>query len=168
MRTREQILAYLKEYRTLHAERISQQKKDWYKKHILSERQKRKDNYQKNRQDNINKAVKWGKDNPEKRTASRRKWATKNRHKTSVYGSNYRARKRNTEHESYDRLEVFRLKGEYCYLCGENICLNISFPHPFSLSIDHIVPVSRGGSDTIMNVAPTHLSCNIRKGDKLL
>ena len=35
-----------------------------------------------------------------------------------------------------------------------------------SVSLDHVVPLSRGGSHTLGNVRCAHLICNIRKGSK--
>jgi len=41
-----------------------------------------------------------------------------------------------------------------CHICGEGA----------ADAIDHIVPVSWGGSDDPSNLAPAHTSCNVRKG----
>jgi 5-methylcytosine-specific restriction endonuclease McrA len=35
------------------------------------------------------------------------------------------------------------------------------------LHIDHFIPVSKGGPDTLNNVRPTHGLCNIRKHAKV-
>ena len=51
-----------------------------------------------------------------------------------------------------------------CYLCGLLIDMNLVWPDPMSKSIDHIVPLARGGSHTMDNLAPTHLHCNLEKG----
>lgn len=37
---------------------------------------------------------------------------------------------------------------------------------PDGATIDHIVPLSLGGSDEPANVATAHRRCNIRKGDQ--
>lgn len=50
---------------------------------------------------------------------------------------------------------------DVCVICGQ----------PGSDAVDHIVPLSRGGSDTIANLGPAHHDvppyCNRRKGDSL-
>jgi 5-methylcytosine-specific restriction endonuclease McrA len=35
-----------------------------------------------------------------------------------------------------------------------------------SLHIDHLIPISKGGSDTLENVRPTHALCNLKKGNR--
>ena len=42
-----------------------------------------------------------------------------------------------------------------CALCGL----------PGANSIDHIIPQSQGGPDTLGNLQPAHLQCNKAKGD---
>lgn len=55
-----------------------------------------------------------------------------------------------------------------CQLCREPIDPRIAWPHSKSPSIDHIIPLSRGGAHTMANVQSAHLGCNSSKGDKLL
>jgi 5-methylcytosine-specific restriction endonuclease McrA len=33
-----------------------------------------------------------------------------------------------------------------------------------SLQVDHVIPISKGGSDTLENVRPSHAICNMQKG----
>jgi len=53
-----------------------------------------------------------------------------------------------------------------CHLCGKKIGgyrgnLGLEFP-----SMDHIIPLSKGGKHDISNVAPAHTKCNILRRDK--
>ncbi len=54
-----------------------------------------------------------------------------------------------------------RLAKGRCHYCGR------SFP-PHELTMDHIVPVSRGGKTTKNNVAPCCKECNNKKKECLL
>jgi len=45
------------------------------------------------------------------------------------------------------------------------IQVDMVHPHPLSPSIDHIVPLSRGGDDTQANKCAAHLACNVRRGN---
>lgn len=56
-----------------------------------------------------------------------------------------------------------------CGICGKPVDKSFKFPHPLSPSIDHIVPVSKGGHPSdIGNLQLTHLCCNRFKSDKLV
>lgn len=74
-----------------------------------------------------------------------------------------RARRRNLQREPIEKQEIFIRDGWSCHLCGEGISRDLAWPHPMSASMDHIIPLSRGGSHTRENVAAAHLVCNLRK-----
>ena len=56
--------------------------------------------------------------------------------------------------------------GAKCYKCGKPIDLNIEYPDPFSFSIGHQQAVSKGGNDSVDNLRPEHLGCNIKAGNR--
>lgn len=63
---------------------------------------------------------------------------------------------------SHTENEWRRLKKEFNYMC--QICLK-SEPE-IKLTEDHIIPLSRGGSDYISNIQPLCQLCNSKKGIK--
>lgn len=78
-----------------------------------------------------------------------------------------RARKKGVASEDYSREGVARRDGWRCGICGTPINPHLKWPNRESLSIDHVIPLSRGGSDLASNVQASHLVCNIRKNDKV-
>src|ERR1039458_4296540 len=48
----------------------------------------------------------------------------------------------------------------------EKIDPTLSHPGPMCATVDHVVPLSRGGTDLRSNVAPAHLRCNLVKKDR--
>lgn len=54
--------------------------------------------------------------------------------------------------------------GNRCHICTLPINLALAYPHPLSLSLDHLLPRSRGGSDDVSNLRPVHLRCNLSRG----
>lgn len=71
--------------------------------------------------------------------------------------------KRGNAHEPYRDSYVFERDGWICQLCGQKINKRLKYPNPRSKSIDHIIPLSKGGNDSPMNVQATHLRCNVGK-----
>jgi 5-methylcytosine-specific restriction endonuclease McrA len=55
--------------------------------------------------------------------------------------------------------------GGRCKICG-GLVNGKPWPHPLSASLDHIVPLSKGGSHDPANVQLAHLRCNISKGNR--
>lgn len=59
--------------------------------------------------------------------------------------------------------------GSDCHLCDKAIDLKASRKvgasgWEMSLHIDHVIPLSKGGDDTLENVRPSHAQCNLIKG----
>lgn len=50
-----------------------------------------------------------------------------------------------------------------CHVCGGSIDLGLPARHPDSFELDHVVPISHGGSASYDNVAASHRSCNVAK-----
>lgn len=53
-----------------------------------------------------------------------------------------------------------------CKLCLQPIDAEIAWPDPKSPSMDHVIPLSRGGAHAMHNVQSAHLGCNSSKGDR--
>lgn len=69
--------------------------------------------------------------------------------------------------EAIDSIELFERDGWRCGICGHPIPPDLRWPAPFSASIDHILPLAKGGRHTLDNVQAAHLICNISKGAKV-
>jgi len=57
--------------------------------------------------------------------------------------------------------------GNLCRLCDTEIDLNVPRNSRWGATIDHIVPLSKGGADELENLQLAHWICNIKKGSKV-
>ena len=56
-----------------------------------------------------------------------------------------------------------------CGICGKPVDFSLKYPHPLSPTVDHIIPVAKGGHPTdISNLQLAHRCCNREKSDKLM
>lgn len=78
-----------------------------------------------------------------------------------------RARLRGVEHEAIRAREIYERDGWTCGICGLAVDPALTYPHKMSASLDHFIPIARGGSHTKGNVQCSHLHCNVLKGDDL-
>lgn len=53
-----------------------------------------------------------------------------------------------------------------CGLCGGAVSKTRQHPDPLAASIDHIVPLSQGGTNEPANLQLAHLRCNLSKRDR--
>jgi 5-methylcytosine-specific restriction endonuclease McrA len=93
---------------------------------------------------------------PEARERQRLYWQAKNRRR--------RAAKRGGASEPYTLAEIAKRDQGRCQLCGGQVPMVVKVPELLAPTIDHIVPVSKGGDDTRANVQLAHFVCNSRKG----
>lgn len=80
------------------------------------------------------------------------------------YMSARRARLRGAMVEMVNPLQVFERDGWVCGICELSVDPELRWPEPGSVSLDHVVPLSLGGSHSYGNVRCAHLYCNTVKG----
>lgn len=69
--------------------------------------------------------------------------------------------------EPFSYVDVFERDDWICGICSGPVDPSLVWPDPMSASLDHIVPLSKGGEHSPENAQCSHLRCNIRKGDRL-
>ena len=67
--------------------------------------------------------------------------------------------------EDVDRQTVMNRDKWLCGICGCPVDRSISWPNLWSPSMDHIIPLSKGGKHCYENVQCSHMGCNISKRD---
>lgn len=93
----------------------------------------------------------WKNRTPAKRAVNRRRDAAK--------------RGKGRTAETFDPVDIFRRDRWQCQACGISTKRH-RFPDPRAATLDHIVPVSKGGEHTRANTRCLCFSCNCSKGDR--
>lgn len=96
-----------------------------------------------------------------------RAYAIANRERSADKSARRRAMKVTNGVTPYARTDIYESSGWRCYLCGGPVDPSLAFPDLMSKSIDHIVPIIKGGRDAPDNVALAHWGCNLSKGARL-
>ena len=66
-----------------------------------------------------------------------------------------------------NRLVIMRTQN-ICGICGKPVDRSLKYPHPMSASVDHIIPIEKGGHPSdLANLQLAHLYCNRVKAAKL-
>lgn len=146
----------LKEYRANNKEAISHRERQYRKDNREAITIREKQYRERTKENRRERAKSYHKLNPD---VARRAFARR------------KARKLQNGFEHYTENDVLGLYGTECHICAGPIDLDA--PRSIgrmgwenSLHIDHLVPLSKGGSDTIDNVRPSHGKCNLSKGSK--
>ena len=110
----------------------------------------------------VAKSLRWEKANPEKHSAKNLAWAKNNPEKANAKTQRRRAFKVAApgDHNAGDIKALYDAQEGRCAYCGRDVSQGYH--------VDHIVPLSRGGSNALGNLALTCARCNTSKGAKLL
>lgn len=128
----------------------------YYELHKEEKQQYGRDHYQANKEARKAYARAWSLENPEKVREAKCKSQAKRR-----------AQMMAVQFEEIDPIVVFERDGWVCGICDGPIDKALRRPDLLSKSIDHIRPLSKGGSHTYDNVQASHLCCNVSKNAKL-
>ena len=107
--------------------------------------------------------AKYRREHPEyvaKERLKMKEWRRQNPDRAKQKSDLRRARLYSVRVETIDRKTIIERDASTCYLC-QKIVLGI-------IHVDHVIPLSRGGSHTYDNLRVTCPQCNLRKSDRLL
>lgn len=102
----------------------------------------------------------WRQENAEKINAVKKAWLAANKLRTRVYTENRRARKlaNGGSHTPEQIEELYAKQHQRCAGCNKSIRKHYE--------IDHIIPITRGGSNDISNIQLLCMPCNRTKHNK--
>jgi 5-methylcytosine-specific restriction endonuclease McrA len=123
-----------------------------------------RDHYAQNKERRRREASEWYHANSDRALRIRRDYVAKNRDKARVWGrksaNKRRAITKQVFVEAVDPRVVFERAKGVCGICGESVEMTSRW------EVDHIVPISKGGSHCYANVQLAHRRCNRSKGAK--
>lgn len=117
--------------------------------------------YLKNRQQRCDYSRRYREENIDKVREAGRKWGKENPDKIRANNHRRRARKRGAPgtHTAQEWADLCARYDHRCLCCGMV---------PEKMTVDHVVPISLGGSNDIGNLQPLCLSCNSSKNAKTI
>lgn len=182
---------YMKAYREANKEKTKLYNKAYHKTHRAENNIQSKVYYEKHKEEIKAQKKAYRKANPESVRTSQKAWkelhgkAYKkansqkikawhkayhkiNSEKKRDYNRKRRALKRATQVEVIKEKVVYLRDGWICQHCKKRVNKRFRYPHLMSASLDHIIPLNKGGTHTYTNVQLAHLGCNLSKHDRVL
>jgi len=90
-------------------------------------------------------------------------------HWSNMKQQRYRPDKDGTHRAQFDKNKkrIYATQNT-CAICGQPVDFSLKWPHPMSPTIDHIIPVIKGGHPSdIDNLQLAHFSCNRQKSSNI-
>ncbi len=126
--------------------------------HVTNHKKYQQEYYEANKETVLAKNRAYHKANKEQITQYKNEWSR-------INGSGHRARAKRfgVKYTNINKTAIFERDKWICGLCGELVDKIFVFPHPLSPSLDHILPLSRGGDHVEDNCQCSHFCCNLLK-----
>lgn len=121
---------------------------------------KTREYYRENKEKCLNASRDWYQKNKERRRRVDREWRRNNPEKSRAIWHRHKSRKLEADGD-FTQKQWKALKKYYCF---DGICLGCG--EKKRLTVDHIIPLIKGGSNFITNIQPICQSCNSAKGDE--
>ena len=173
----------VRKHRTANREAIKERSRELYRQNPEHYRAKRRRYYWAHREKSNAAFRAWRRQNPELASQIDKTYRAANlakcRETDRLYAGRFpemiraksrrrRAVKRRVARERYSELEIFERDGWVCRLCNRPVDRSLTDRRsPQAPTIDHIVPLARGGADIRDNVQLAHQRCNSAKGARL-
>ncbi len=159
-RDREKYNQKAREARARDPERARRKKREWYANNAAQEQLRLRERREQNRE----KYRQWDREGYQRNKAKiydrHRKARLENPEKYRLMGAQRSARLRGAPRNDLTATQWRLIKQHYhlrCYYCGKQ---------PKKLTMDHIIPITKGGNHTMSNIVPACQSCNSRKGNR--
>lgn len=103
----------------------------------------------------------WRKKNPEKVSDAQKKWSHSHPERVKIKTQNRNEKKKNSTGSVTERewVDILERCGYTCLWCRRN---------DVKITMDHVVPLSKGGLHEIENIQPLCRSCNSKKGVRIM
>lgn len=163
------VVAYKKHWKLTHPEEAKKRNKEYY----LNNKEKINKKSNLFREQNVEKIKQYQEVYRAENKEARNQYRLANLEKFRHYSRKRKAWKLNNGYEEYTEQEVLDRWGEDCHICFEPIDFEASRKVGINnwekgFHIDHLIPLAKGGSDSIGNVRPAHALCNLQKNAKQL
>lgn len=167
---------YAKEYRAKNPDKVRKASADYhvknrdkrlerakadYQKNAEEVKRRSKDRYQQNREAKLATNQRWRVENPERMAELNKQWRSENPERARINSNKRRVRALGAagSHTAEEWEALKAMWGYRCAYCG--IALD-------RFHEDHVVPLTKGGTDGIENILPSCGSCNHSKSDSML
>jgi 5-methylcytosine-specific restriction endonuclease McrA len=147
--------AYYREWDKKNPNKVKTKAKKWRAKNP----DYRKNHYEKNKEKVLEQSREWYRENKTRKLETSKAWKTPDKASVIYHTRRAKLKGNGASLAISEWQEILRKYGNKCLCCGRK---------DVKLTMDHVVPISLGGTHTADNVQPLCQSCNSAKGTKVI
>ncbi len=117
------------------------------------------------RRDHPDVAKRWDAEHPGRRAEYSAAYCKRYPEKRAALTRARRATIAGVDSEEFSLDDVIARDGTLCAICGQDVDVSLRGRRPAAPSLDHVIPLSKGGPHVLANAQLAHMGCNSRKGD---
>lgn len=161
--------AYARAYYLANREKIIQQQKEWQKRKAIESATAKAEAREKRKLASLVRKrarnKRWHEEHRKHRLSYMAEWRKKNKQKTYGYYTRSRAAAAKASIHDLEEIAAWKLKirssrAAKCHWCGKTVSGK-------SCHFDHVIPLSKGGPESLENLCVSCSSCNLSKKDKM-
>ena len=151
--------ATTREWRAANLEYARARDRQWGKDNSETKKARARAAYLANRDERLRQAREYRDANRERIREASKEYTKRNPDVAWRGDANRRARERAAFVEQVDRAVIYERDGGVCGICSKRVSRE-------DASVDHIVPLSKGGKHSYLNTRLAHIKCNVQRGNR--
>jgi 5-methylcytosine-specific restriction endonuclease McrA len=150
--------ALSKKHYVENTDRVRASNERWRSENLEADLARKRERYRETRAVSIARVTRWQAENPELARLYKRRWKKRNPGKLAEYKHRRRSLESLENWTDEEWQAMLMLYGGQCLSCGATE----------RITRDHVIPLSKGGANTIDNLQPLCVECNCKKGTKTI
>lgn len=157
--------AHYKEYRAKNRDKLNREARAYHQEHREDANERRRAHYQAHRDEATSSMRNYYRGHKDESRSRCKAWKEANPEKVALSARRSNRKRRQKQVSTYHASVKEFKHSDHCFFCGRSVSTQVRVGSSKKATIEHLLPLERGGEDHILNLVTTCTSCNCSKRD---